>query len=288
VGLIGHWGEWHTAANPGWMASRTVMDEVLDSYQTGFQSTQLLLREPKTGVDTDRPHLGFHDDSFAYNTIGSQDWYFWSVINEAGLEDVWRRAPIGGEVRPEIQSCIWDQPSCTPTGQDFTTCVDVTHASWLLHEDLFEGLQGAARERALAGARRLGYEFSVQRVEITPAALEGQLQVAVEVTNSGRAPFYYPWAVELGVIAAGDPSGAPVVAATPWDLTSLMPGEGPVSWRIQLGRLGLAPGDYRLLLRVVDPLASGKKLRFANVSQDADRAGWLTLGRFSMPAGISD
>jgi hypothetical protein len=46
----------------------------------------------------------------------------------------------------------------------------------------------------------------------------------------------------------------------------------------------LPAGDYRLLLRVVNPLPGGMPLRFANAGQDADRAGWLTLGAFRVPA----
>jgi len=41
---------------------------------------------------------------------------------------------------------------------------------------------------------------------------------------------------------------------------------------------GVAPGTYRLALRVPNPLPKGRPLRFANTSQDADLDGWLTLG----------
>jgi hypothetical protein len=35
---------------------------------------------------------------------------------------------------------------------------------------------------------------------------------------------------------------------------------------------------FTLLMRVIDPLPSGRTLRFANANQDATRPGWLTLG----------
>lgn len=42
---------------------------------------------------------------------------------------------------------------------------------------------------------------------------------------------------------------------------------------------GLASGEINLLRGTPNPLKGGWPFRFANMDQDGDRAGWLTLGR---------
>jgi len=276
VGLLGFWGEWHTYPHNDWMASTTVMNEVLTAFQNAFSKTHLLMREPKSGVDCNRPRLGFHDDSFAYTTIGTTSWYFWPKITSAGLGNVWQDRPIGGEVRPEVQGCMWDDTPCTPTGQDYNTCVDTTHASWMLNHGAFS-LTGTARERAIVGAQRLGYTLQVPSCQVMPCPLRvgGPLQVDVFVRNVGVAPFYYPWTVEVGALSSG---GSLTTWTTTWDLRSVQPGASPLQWTLSLPAHGLAAGSYTLMLRVVNPLSNGKPFRFGNQSQDQHRTGWLSLG----------
>ena len=42
-------------------------------------------------------------------------------------------------------------------------------------------------------------------------------------------------------------------------------------------------GELSLLLAVPNPLKGARPLRFANVEQDRDQAGWLTLGKIKVP-----
>ena len=92
-----------------------------------------LAREPKAGVNTDRPRLGFGDGSFAYETLAPTSWHFWPKMTAAGLRECWKNRPIGGEVRPEVQDSMWDDTPGTPAGQGFDLCVTTTHASWMLN-----------------------------------------------------------------------------------------------------------------------------------------------------------
>src|ERR1035441_4345090 len=83
---------------------------------------------------------------------------FLGLLKAAGETNKWLTQPIGGEVRPEVQLCMWDtsQTNCMPAGQEFTTCVDVTHASWMLNQGVFSpGFTGAQKDFALAGAQRI-------------------------------------------------------------------------------------------------------------------------------------
>jgi hypothetical protein len=190
--------------------------------------------------------------------------------------DKWRVQPIGGEVRPEVWSCLFDDPSCAPEGQDFERCVAVTHVSWLCNEGVFRGkVSGAARERALRAAQRLGYEFHVATAGVRFEA--GRLDMALTVTNTGVAPFYYDWPLELGVL---DARGEVVARWDPgWRLTGILPGDAAREWR-HSGSVGrLAAGNYGVAVRVPNPLPRGEPVRFANEDQDRDRPGWLTVGR---------
>jgi hypothetical protein len=287
VGLLGTWGEWHNHPNHQWFASKTVQREVLNAYEAAFRRTKLLLRypagpdHPRYTDNSTRP-LGYHDDSFAWATVhtgrSQDDWFFETLLRRASATNKWRAYPIGGEVRPEVWDCLFDDPSCAPKGQEFDRCVEVTHVSWLCNEGVFRPrLQGAARERALRAARRMGYELHILRAGM--GRQDGGWSITLSVTNTGIAPFYYDWPVELGALnAAGE-----LVATwkTDWKLTGILPSEPARVWRHRLTAGAWAETGTRLLVRVPNPMPGGRPLRFANQEQDRDLDGWLTLGTIS-------
>jgi hypothetical protein len=83
------------------------------------------------------------------------------------------------------------------------------------------------------------------------------------------------------LLAVGS-TGVESNAELPFALKTLLPAASDT----QTGTLDLAKfasGDIKLLLGILNPLRGGKPLRFANVAQDLDRAGWLTLGRIVVP-----
>lgn len=286
LGLLGTWGEWHNYPNDQWFASKTVQREVMDAYEAAFKQTKLVARYPAGTndfryADNGARPIGYHDDSFAWATVHTgrrnDGWFFETRLRSAQALGKWRTQPIGGEVRPEVWKCLFDEPSCAPKGQEFDRCVAVTHVSWLCNEGVFRGqVQGAARERALRAVQRMGYELHVASAAIT--VLNGQLNVALTVTNTGVAPFYYDWPVELAVRDAGGQ-----LAATwkpDWPLSAIQPGEPASIWRFANRVSALKPGTHHLLLRVPNPLPKGLPLRFANQTQDQHLPGWLTLVEF--------
>jgi hypothetical protein len=288
VGLLGYWGEWHTSDHKEWFASKTVQREVMDAYLRAFRRTRLLLRYP---AGSDDPYyadnrdlaMGYHDDSFAFATMPTGDpksWFFLDRMTRAAALDKWRTQPIGGEVRPEIWDTLWDEPTGAPKGQEYLPCVEATHATWLMNTGVFKKtLTGKRRERALAGARRLGYELHVTAAAME-ASPDGAIRVRVRLRNTGVAPFYYEWPVELGLLdEAGKFVGS---TATDWNLTTVLPGEKPIELEASASSESLPPGTYRVLLRVANPLPKGAPLRFANQAQDDARAGWLTLGAVTL------
>ncbi|MCZ7636620.1 MAG: DUF4832 domain-containing protein [Verrucomicrobia bacterium] len=284
LGLLGTWGEWHNHPNDAWFASKTVQREVLDAYEAAFPRTRLVTRYPAGADDpryaaNDNRAIGYHDDSFAWATVDTgraQDaWFFEARLRRAGAVAKWRTQPIGGEVRPEVWDCVFDEPSCAPAGQEFDRCLEAVRVSWLCCEGVFRSrLQGPARERAIHAAQRMGYELHVCQAEVWVA--EAQVRLSLSVTNTGVAPFYYDWPVELGLLDAAG-TGL-IIHRTDWRLSTILPGEPSAAWRGDVPASGLPAGPRRVLVRVANPMPGGRPLRFANLAQDRDLEGWLTLG----------
>jgi Domain of unknown function (DUF4832) len=289
AGMLGKWGEWHDHPLHKLWASKTVQCEVMDAYAAAFKKTPILLRypagdnDPAYAANHTRP-FGYHDDSFAWATMPSErkgsSWYFLARMQKAGPEAMnkWRMRPIGGEVRPEVWAGLWNEPSSTPEGQGFLRCVEETHATWMMDSSIARKLNPEQRERAIAGARRFGYEFYIASTGLQVNAERHELRVSVAVRNLGVAPFYADWPVEL---AALDAQGKIAATWRPgWKLTGLLPGDADRCWEYTADTRLLATGSYRLLLGVPNSMPGGRPLRFANRAQDRDLAGWLTAGEF--------
>ncbi|NLH15316.1 MAG: DUF4832 domain-containing protein [Phycisphaerae bacterium] len=283
AGLLGTWGEWHTHPRNELWATREVQIEIMDAYEKAFRNTFVLLRYPAGNNDlsyapTFQRRMGYHDDSFGWATLNTgrkgDEWFFLTRMatgGPAGLE-VWKRFPIGGEIRPELWGCLWNENGCTPRGQDFAECIRQTHASWLMDSSTSRNLNEDQRRRAEAAAASLGYELHVSKY--SARIQSGRLQtLSVTVENRGVAPFYYPWTVQVGIL---DSTGNAIQSwDTDWKLPSILPDHSarfefrpPTEYSAQQGILAI---------RVVNPMSGGVPLRFANTNQDRHASGWLTL-----------
>ena len=141
---------------------------------------------------------------------------------------------------------------------------------------LFARSHRTEKTAALAGARRLGYEFYVSGARVVSGSPTAAVSVHLQIRNTGIAPFYYNWPVQLRLL---DGNRATVRTwDTGWKLSSLLPSETNTVWNFTLINPGLVPGSYKLLMAVRNPLTNGVPLRFANELQNADEAGWLTVG----------
>lgn len=285
LGLLGFWGEWHTYPVTSLFASVQVQGEVIVAYTNAFHKTKLLVRYPTVvgGFDPTTLPLGYHDDSFAYQTIDPPSYMFLGLLKAAGETNQWQTQPIGGEVYPPEQSCIWDtsQTTCVPAGQEFTNCVSLTHASWMINQGVFNpGFTGVQETLALAGARQLGYELYVTNAQLIDARLSGPLNISLQIQNTGVAPFYYNWPVQIGALNSSN--NLVQTWTTPWTLSSILPASTNTVWNYSQTNHGLPLGQYKLLLSVQNPLTNGVPFYFADQAQGADVAGWLTLGQFSV------
>lgn len=284
AGLLGSWGEWHTYPRSDLWPSKAVQTEVLDAYERSFSRTPVLLRYP-AGAEEElhAPNVGrrfgYHDDSFGWATLDTgkdeDSWYFVPSLRSAGALDTWRTHPIGGEIRPELWSTMFtDEPH--ESAQDFRACVEATHVTWLMDSGLFARefpLPPARLARALEEVARMGYVLHIAEARIDAAT--SRLSLVVE--NRGVAPFYAAWPVELAAYRNGVRVGAAQPEA--WRLADVAPGASKrVTWTHTLDS---AWRGADLRVRVPNPMAGGRPLRFANREQGAE---WLVLPVTAPPA----
>jgi hypothetical protein len=277
VGLLGFWGEWHTYPYTEWFPSEETQDAVLGAFDAAFQTTQLQVRTPAASSMERR--IGFHDDSFAYSTIGDVDWFFLPGLETAGAQDRWQEVSIGGELRPELQSEVFSEDYETGTyAQDIGECIEATHASYLLNYYAFNGdgvgYQDDERERAEEAALAMGYQFEIESLTLSATGLlEGTVEASifVELSQTGVAPFYYP------LYLSADSDGLDTIVTGTEDLQTLLPGETR-TFTVDFGRVSVDVIHQFLTLRLTSPmLQSGQSIAFASQSLWTADTGEITL-----------
>lgn len=287
AGLLGTWGEWHTYPRNDLWASKKTQTAVLKAYESAFSNVPVLLRYPTAGDDlytsTHEYRFGYHDDSFAWATLEtgrSEDaWYFQPSLNRAGLSDAWKQSPIGGEIRPEVWGCIFDDPSCAPAGQEFASCVEALHPTWLLDTGMSREQASEVRlDRATGQVAKMGYEFQV--VAASVEIVEGNIVVSTTVQNTGCAPMYHAnWSPQVGLFVAGSGPEEPSAAASisSQNLKGILPGQQR-TLTATIAHASIDEDRYHVMVTVPSNFAGGRRLRFANAGQDQVREGWLSIG----------
>ncbi|MCR5836259.1 MAG: DUF4832 domain-containing protein [Lachnospiraceae bacterium] len=285
IGLLGFWGEWHnwpydedtSDGKPDWSISTTVYKEVLDAFDAAFDKTKICVREPKDGIDFTKYNVGYHDDSFGYATLsqsnGGQDWSFMQKLKNARVNNKWSAECVGGEIYPPSQGQIFSGKS--GDYQDWTKCQNEAHATWMLNESI-KSYSGTNYTNALSAAKSLGYDLQTDKAYFPDSVNKGDyVQLSVEMRNIGKAPFYYDhniWPVQVGLKSGNNVT---VVGTTTWDLNTI-PADGNNKQFDYNFNANLNPGQYKMCIRVKNPIATGKNISFANTNQDSN--GWLELG----------
>lgn len=294
LGLLGFWGEWHnwpydadtSDGKPNWDISTTVLSEVLTAFDTAFNKTELCVREPKSGVPNASSDIGYHDDSFGYATLsaaaGGQTWSYGQKLVEQNQQNRWQTNCIGGEIYPPDQTSIFtNTPWQGSTGQTWQACLNEARPSWLMCEQI-KNYSGSTLANAKIASKQMGYDFQVATAYYDNISISNSLYLGIDIKNIGIAPFYYDhtmWPVQVGV-----KQGGTLVKSwnTTWDLNTIPANASIKTFEFTASNPGLAQGTYNMCIKVINPLANGNKLGFANSGQNAD--GWLDLGAFTVTA----
>ncbi len=300
MGLIGHWGEHHTPAPTA--EQRRLLT---DAFQAAFKKKPVLVRH------TDREFMdagfGIYYDTFANVSRepphGPKDQFPWQATHVH--RDIWKRAPIEGEVEYNWQQ---QRGSAKPT-ETFGRTPDETmrvpayrrymvdkirryHASYLGWINNYN----AADREVLAGAAEIqkafGYRFVLDAVSYPRAVPPGgKLTVKLSVINTGSAPFYPDWPVAVALL---DPATRKPVWSAPLngvDIRKWLPGEdwdsavfsyrSPAKRNDVAGEAVLPPnlkaGEYILALAILDRQGGmTTSVRFA--TENYFRGGWHPFG----------
>ncbi|GHJ42852.1 hypothetical protein Cs7R123_01940 [Catellatospora sp. TT07R-123] len=316
LGLVGLWGEWHTwpydtdtaDGLPNYMPTDANGAQIVAAFDTAFNKTKVEIRYPDAaGGAANSRDIGYHDDSFCFRegsplqgvtlpaSLGGASYAQLQRNIATGTENKWITSSIGGELRPEIQvSAFQSWPNGSGTVDNLKACIELTHATWMINEG--SAAYSPTDANVTAGVQLMGYNLTVNNAYYQNTA-SGTTNVGVQISNTGVAPFYYPWTMTLGL---KNSSGTVVQTwDTPWDLRTVQPlnirafpdwnvGSDPTYRAFGYPQyfqtsvnLGAVPqGAYQWVLRVKNPLEAvdtdAKKLRFANATQNAD--GWLGMG----------
>ncbi len=284
AGLVGFWGEWHTYPLNISMndANRKI---IFEAYANSFPNTELNFRGPQSNADsTIQMTVGYHDDSYLSTTISTESWagwFFWNRILSANVSQFWKNAPMGGEIYPGLQGNLWNAvPNIPESGsQDFETCLDSTHATYMMIWSLWEEPIGSIKyTNGLIQNKHFGYQFNVNGVKLNPYQ-NNEINFDVRIENRGIAPFYYNWDVEFTLLKNGIYTN---LGTTDWNINTIQPND--IAERNYAVNHTLENGSYKILMRFVNPLTvlkpNAKQLSFANAEQNADSTGWITLKSF--------
>ena len=310
MGLIGYWGEHH---NPAPTAGQRRM--LVEAFQKAFKHKPVLVRH--TDPEFMQAGFGIYYDTFANigrePPGGPKDQFPWQATNV--YRDMWKRAPIEGEVEynwqkqrenakpSETFGRTPDETMTVPAyGRYMIDKIRRYHASYL---GWISNYDDSNRE-VLAGAAELqkafGYRFVLDSARYPLAVPPGQeLTVKLTVRNTGSAPFYLDWPVAVGLL---DPATKKPVWSAPLaavDIRKWVPGEdwdgAEFAYRrpavphnneghAMLPR-GIKPGQYILALAILD--RQGGMMPSARFAiGNYFRGGWHPLGFIGIGAAPKD
>ncbi len=273
MGIIGKWGEHHSPS-----PTPEIQRVLGAAFRAAFVNKQVLVRHP--WKEFQGYAFGGYWDSWAH--AGQMDSHGKGMLE---MGDRWRSSLMGGET-----AYNWgrykEQPGDSPTD----TVSDPVHRSFLI--DTIRSLHctqlrwvadydqsdPAARAGAEEVQKAFGYRFVLEQVRYPRRIDAGEsFGVSFEVVNTGSAPFYYDWPVELSLLEpdTGRPIWRERFASA--DIRTWMPGDcwdssrrayaqPPASTSVRdsfmLDRT-VPSGPYHLAIAIPDPAGNVPSLRMA-------------------------
>jgi hypothetical protein len=301
MGLIGYWGEHHSPAPTA--AQRRLLTE---AFQQAFKHKPVLVRH--TDPEFMQAGFGIYYDTFANLSReppdGPKTQFPWQATQV--YREIWRRAPIEGEVEYNWQKL---RASTAKPTETFGLTPDETmkvpaYRRYMIdkirrYQTSYLGWISSYTDtdrEVVAGAGELqkafGYRFVLDRVSY-PQVVQpgGAVTIRLTVRNTGSAPFYLDWPAAVALL---DPTSKKPVWSAPLsgvDIRTWLPGEdwdsAAFAYRLP-ARLhqnqgfatlpaGIKPGQYLVALALLDRqggMVPGA--RFAN--ENYFRGGWHPLG----------
>ncbi|MCD6404342.1 MAG: DUF4832 domain-containing protein [Planctomycetes bacterium] len=280
IGSIGLWGEWHMS-DTGGLAMPTEENalRIIDAWKAAFPDTPLVMQLDYTPgmVHAAGLAMGWRVDCWGDMGGYSENWchmrnMYPQNIEKAGVEDLWKRAPVA------LETC-WDMRKWVKDGWDIDHIL-----KWALdhHATFINNKSRPVPAELLPKVRKfllkVGYRFVVRSVTLpTEIAPGGTLAAAIEWENIGVAPCYYDFHPAL---ALADSSGNLAWSKTFSSCTvrGRLPGAFTIhaDWRLPQT---LQPGVYRLLVGITDA-AGVPRVKIA--IDGARNDGWYDVGEITL------
>jgi hypothetical protein len=258
LGLWGYWGEHHLLSN-GKIPS-SVQKILGDAFSNAFKNKKVMVRYPETFSGY---RFGFYWDSFALSDDSESG-------NGIIRRNAWKNQMIGGEVaydwgnRSQLGKSPTDTVSSNKSSDFLIGWIRRTHASSLGWVSDYNSSSPNIKENAARIQKSLGYRYVIRSVIYRKIVNSGQnIELSFKVSNSGSAPFYYKWPIEISFL---DHDRVPIAKKiiSDIDITSWMPDETyTVNANFSLPQ-ELGKGTYIVAISIVDPSGNRPSLRFAN------------------------
>ncbi|MCL2541988.1 MAG: DUF4832 domain-containing protein [Nocardioidaceae bacterium] len=209
------------------------------------------------------PRVGLRQDCLGAKSFG------WTFDAYPAIRTRWRTAPVVSEW---CHSGTSIQRGAAQVSRYHVSVTSSSNIPWT-----YPQLSAAQRSAWAGAAKHAGYRYEVASVTAPRTWTAGSpSDVTVAVRNVGSAPTYDAWRVELRLLR---PDGTVAASSVlPIDLRKVLPGSR--SFHVAASFPGVAAGDYRLALAVVDP--SGYAAPMALATTGRDDGGDYPLGAVSV------
>jgi hypothetical protein len=301
LGSVGWWGEWHMSSSEvGRMPSVENCRQIIDTYVSAFRRTPLLMligeRECLTYA-TERG-TGWRADCLGDMGGFSKNWnhmrnLYPQQVQNAGVEDVWKKAPIAWET-------CWDMRRWSQEDWSLRFIFNYAlalHGSYINNKSAPLPPSEEVRPEIERFLRRLGYRLVLKELKHPAQARPGTpLTLAMKWQNIGSAPCYKPYRVAYKLSNQPGQSRTLVgtVTVNQWMPGSvqifneeflkqppdLPPGEVvAVSDRVTLPA-DMPAGEYDLAVGVVGEDSAEPVVRLAIQGRASD--GWYPLSKITI------
>ncbi|WP_438348662.1 DUF4832 domain-containing protein [Paenibacillus sp. FA6] len=282
LGSLGHWGEWHTINDESTtipFPKIDIADQYVKHYIKEFTKKHLMMRRPYPLAEQTK--MGLFNDAFGNQEAtveGFDQWVnygytFWLTDEPMpAMRNYWTQAPAGGEFSSaEAPEYYFEDEHIEET----LSQIKRTHPSWLGPYALNNvPAEGEIRRNVDRFMTTIGYRFSLLSETHQESIKPGhKMRVNMEWMNSGVAPFYEAWPLELSL---ADADGNIVTQQiTKEDIRTWQPGNKKTQQTLQIPN-DVVAGTYTICVAVIDPDLQLPGIEFAMEGRRAD--GRYTLG----------
>jgi len=277
MGIIGYFGD-HINPRP----SKEIQKLMGDAFSAAFTNKKVLVRHATEFTDYE---VGIYWDSWAHIQQVNNKHHGAGIETLNNTTERWKTCPIGGEV-----AYNWGEWKTQPGDDPRDTLTDPEHREFLL--DTIRNLHctglgwiadyDQSDEDVRAGAEEVqkafGYRFVIDEFKYPVSVKANEtIDVAFTLRNTGSAPFYEKWPVELSLLDAKTKKVVWKESFKNADPSQWMPGDKwssktkkyeipcekyHVQGRFKLP-VTLKQGKYIIALSVLDPAGNMPSLRFA-------------------------